>query len=102
MKCSAMKADFLPLALFMPLLLGMSHLGLVSRVTPVQTAVRNCTRDEGAEQRDRIVEIGVYGLPVFIGAFYHVATSTPAEKRNAQRAKCTGRVLDQATRRRRQ
>ncbi len=23
-----------------------------------------------AEQRDRIVEIGVYGLAVFIGAFY--------------------------------
>jgi hypothetical protein len=25
----------------------MSALGLVSRVTPVQTAMRNCTRDEG-------------------------------------------------------
>src|SRR5262249_10042200 len=25
----------------------MSALGLVSRVTPVQTALRNCTRDEG-------------------------------------------------------
>jgi hypothetical protein len=25
----------------------MSELGLVSRVTPVQTAMRNCTRDEG-------------------------------------------------------
>ena len=25
----------------------MSELGLVSRVTPVHTAVRNCTRDEG-------------------------------------------------------
>jgi hypothetical protein len=25
----------------------MSGLGLVSRVTPVQTAMRNCTRDEG-------------------------------------------------------
>ena len=25
----------------------MSQLGLVSRVTPVHTAVRNCTRDEG-------------------------------------------------------
>ena len=25
----------------------MSHVGLVSRVSPVQTAVRNCTRDEG-------------------------------------------------------
>src|SRR5262249_2500644 len=25
----------------------MSHMGLVSRVTPVQTAKRNCTRDEG-------------------------------------------------------
>jgi hypothetical protein len=25
----------------------MSQLGLVSRVSPVQTAVRNCTRDEG-------------------------------------------------------
>jgi hypothetical protein len=25
----------------------MSALGLVSRVTPVHTAVRNCTRDEG-------------------------------------------------------
>jgi hypothetical protein len=25
----------------------MSALGLVSRVSPVQTAVRNCTRDEG-------------------------------------------------------
>jgi hypothetical protein len=25
----------------------MSHSGLVSRVTPVHTAVRNCTRDEG-------------------------------------------------------
>ena len=25
----------------------MSHLGLVSRVTPVHTALRNCTRDEG-------------------------------------------------------
>ena len=25
----------------------MSPLGLVSRVTPVHTAVRNCTRDEG-------------------------------------------------------
>ena len=25
----------------------MSQLGLVSRVTPVQTAMRNCTRDEG-------------------------------------------------------
>ena len=25
----------------------MSALGLVSRVTPVQTAKRNCTRDEG-------------------------------------------------------
>jgi hypothetical protein len=24
-----------------------SGLGLVSRVTPVQTAIRNCTRDEG-------------------------------------------------------
>ena len=24
-----------------------SHLGLVSRVSPVQTAMRNCTRDEG-------------------------------------------------------
>jgi hypothetical protein len=24
-----------------------SELGLVSRVTPVQTAMRNCTRDEG-------------------------------------------------------
>ena len=26
---------------------SMSALGLVSRVTPVQTAMRNCTRDEG-------------------------------------------------------
>jgi hypothetical protein len=26
---------------------GMSLVGLVSRVTPVQTALRNCTRDEG-------------------------------------------------------
>jgi hypothetical protein len=25
----------------------MSEMGLVSRVTPVQTALRNCTRDEG-------------------------------------------------------
>jgi hypothetical protein len=25
----------------------MTDLGLVSRVTPVQTALRNCTRDEG-------------------------------------------------------
>jgi hypothetical protein len=25
----------------------MSQMGLVSRVSPVQTAVRNCTRDEG-------------------------------------------------------
>jgi hypothetical protein len=25
----------------------MSQMGLVSRVTPVHTAVRNCTRDEG-------------------------------------------------------
>ena len=25
----------------------MSEMGLVSRVTPVQTAKRNCTRDEG-------------------------------------------------------
>jgi hypothetical protein len=25
----------------------MSQLGLVSRVTPVETALRNCTRDEG-------------------------------------------------------
>jgi hypothetical protein len=25
----------------------MSQMGLVSRVTPVQTALRNCTRDEG-------------------------------------------------------
>jgi hypothetical protein len=25
----------------------MSELGLVSRVTPVHTALRNCTRDEG-------------------------------------------------------
>ena len=25
----------------------MSEMGLVSRVTPVQTAMRNCTRDEG-------------------------------------------------------
>jgi hypothetical protein len=25
----------------------MSELGLVSRVTPVHTAMRNCTRDEG-------------------------------------------------------
>jgi len=25
----------------------MSPVGLVSRVTPVQTALRNCTRDEG-------------------------------------------------------
>jgi hypothetical protein len=25
----------------------MSGLGLVSRVSPVQTALRNCTRDEG-------------------------------------------------------
>ena len=25
----------------------MSHMGLVSRVTPVHTALRNCTRDEG-------------------------------------------------------
>ena len=25
----------------------MSQLGLVSRVTPVHTALRNCTRDEG-------------------------------------------------------
>jgi hypothetical protein len=25
----------------------MSHLGLVSRASPVHTAVRNCTRDEG-------------------------------------------------------
>jgi hypothetical protein len=25
----------------------MSQLGLVSRVTPVHTAMRNCTRDEG-------------------------------------------------------
>jgi len=29
------------------LFIGMSALGLVSRVTPVQTAKRNCTRDEG-------------------------------------------------------
>src|SRR6266403_585615 len=27
--------------------LPMSELGLVSRVSPVQTALRNCTRDEG-------------------------------------------------------
>ena len=25
----------------------MSHMGFVSRVTPVHTAMRNCTRDEG-------------------------------------------------------
>jgi len=31
----------------------MSALGIVSRVTPVHTAVRNCTRDEG-----RSFEIG--------------------------------------------
>jgi hypothetical protein len=31
----------------------MAELGLVSRVTPVQTAMRNCTRDEG-----RSFEIG--------------------------------------------
>ena len=34
------KADFANAAV-------MSALGLVSRVTPVQTAMRNCTRDEG-------------------------------------------------------
>ena len=28
-------------------LIAMSHMGLVSRVTPVHTAKRNCTRDEG-------------------------------------------------------
>jgi hypothetical protein len=32
----------------------MSHMGLVSRVTPVHTAVRNCTRDEG-----RSFEVGL-------------------------------------------
>jgi hypothetical protein len=26
---------------------GMAAMGLVSRVTPVHTAMRNCTRDEG-------------------------------------------------------
>ena len=31
-----------------PASLGMSASGLVSRVLPVHTAVRNCTRDEGA------------------------------------------------------
>jgi hypothetical protein len=30
----------------------MSPLGLVSRVTPVQTAMRNCTRDEGRSFED--------------------------------------------------
>ena len=29
-----------------------------------------------AEQRDRIVEIGVYDLPVFIGAFYPLLVSS--------------------------
>ena len=35
----------------------MSALGLVSRVSPVQTALRNCTRDEG-----RSFEVGNQGL----------------------------------------
>src|SRR5262249_7327734 len=30
----------------------MSHLGLASRVTPVHTAMRNCTRDEGGPFED--------------------------------------------------
>ena len=30
-----------------PRVFVMSEMGLVSRVSPVQTAVRNCTRDEG-------------------------------------------------------
>jgi hypothetical protein len=30
-----------------PLARSMSEVGLVSRVSPVQTALRNCTRDEG-------------------------------------------------------
>ena len=36
-----------------PASLGMSASGLVSRVLPVHTAVRNCTRDEGGP-----VEVG--------------------------------------------
>jgi hypothetical protein len=32
-----------------PASLGMSASGLVSRVLPVHTAVRNCTRDEGRQ-----------------------------------------------------
>ena len=35
----------------------MSHMGLASRVTPVHTALRNCTRDEG-----RPFEVGNQGL----------------------------------------
>jgi hypothetical protein len=34
-----------------------SEMGLVSRVSPVQTALRNCTRDEG-----RPFEVGNQGL----------------------------------------
>src|ERR1700719_4123129 len=36
---------------------GMAAYGIVSRVTPVHTAVRNCTRDEG-----RSFEVGNQGL----------------------------------------
>ena len=35
----------------------LSEMGLVSRVSPVHTAVRNCTRDEG-----RSFEVGNQGL----------------------------------------
>jgi len=35
----------------------MSEMGLVSRASPVHTAVRNCTRDEGGP-----FEVGNHGL----------------------------------------
>jgi hypothetical protein len=40
-----------------PVFTAMSESGLVSRVSPVQTALRNCTRDEG-----RSFEVGNQGL----------------------------------------
>jgi hypothetical protein len=51
--CRARKGDGLPNSDHGP----MSAMGLVSRASPVHTAVRNCTRDEGGP-----FEVGNHGL----------------------------------------
>jgi hypothetical protein len=69
----------------------MSEMGLVSRVTPVQTAMRNCTRDEGRSflgigtRSGTVSSVAIAsvlgGLAIIKAAYQYIATTRQLESR---------------------